>query len=670
MFHPHIRFAAICSLVWLTASAVAEVPEWYVSTVTTDAETPLAHDVRRIMAAGYYDATADQTFISFTGANMVPHVAAYDHAAFTWGNPVSVSMHPATTDNHDYSHIFQLPDGRVGLTSSDHNAALYFAKSQGPHSIAGNWTSIEIGSGLDATYPMPMVSQSTGAISILFRQTKSPTDYRPIMRVTSTDNGDTWSSPVSAIDYGSDLRDDYMNEIYLGAMTYVADHPSATLGEGYMGTWTLAGGGGSAYGPLHDRFHKNMYYAFYQFADQSWYAADGTNLGTNITDLEAESSALVFDSGALEGRRDLSQVQDIGYTSKAVLDADGNPLVAFQNGKTNSIDIGRWDPDLAQWNVSTPATFEGTRSLRDLANINGKVWLMEDEGNGSRVVELQADGSWTDIATFSPPVNTSDNYFIDNGQPEALILAILDADGGGVYSVSTVDMPDPIIVTSDLSSVDSITGRRQVNATELGYREDSGSGLVGATGSSADLTRREDNAVFGYALPTLDPGADIVSATLYFEVTAARDHGNIDPELDVYLLDCADPSTTGAALFHNDGDDAGGDVAKVGSIYIDVGTSTTTYPDDTHEFSLTLTGEALDLLLSFYGGDHIPDQAEAFFRFNLDGYVADLGGSALNRYILDTATDETRLEIGYIPEPASVALLGIACLAMSRRRPA
>jgi len=672
MFARPAQLTAACFAILFALAAVAsaDVAEWTTTTITTDAETPLAPDVRRIMSAGYYDASVDQTFISFTGADTVPHVAAYDHAGGFWSNPVAVPMHTSTDDNHDYSHIFKLGDGRVGLTTSDHNNALYFAKSENPGSIGGTWDVQEVGSGLDATYPMPMVSRNDGSVSILYRETKSPTDYRPINIVRSEDNGQTWSAPAPAIDYNNS-RADYMNEIYLGAMSYQADHPSATLGEGYHGTWTLAGGGGPDYGHKHDRFHKNMYYAFFSLTDQQWYAADGTNLGTNITDNDAETYAKVFDSGALEGNRDLGQQPDVGYTSKAVLDADGNPLVAFQNGKTNSIDIGRWDG--SQWNVSTPTTFENTRALKDLINVDGKVWLMEDEGNGARVVELQDDGSWQDVAQFTAPTNANDIYFIEDGQADAFALAIRDRDGGGVYSVSTEPAPpepETVTVTAALGSVDRIVGRQQENGPGLGYDMDANNGLAGTTGSNSGSTRYEANLVMGYALPTLEEGQTITSAKIYFEITAARDHSSFDPTLDVYLIDDADPSDTGTGLFFNEADDASADVAKIGGIFIEVGESTTTYPDDTQEFALTLTGEALAMLNSFYGGDHTPDQAEAFFRFNLDKFAADISSSSLNRYIVDVAPDETRLEleVPVIPEPGTFALLGLGGLLIAGRR--
>ena len=411
-----------------------------ITTVTTSAETPMLGDVRRPMAAGYYDATAEKTFISFTGAGMEPYVAAYDHGTNAWSTPVGIGILDSSTDNHDYSHIFpSYGDGRVQVTYSRHNQSLWIASSANPGSIGGTWNVREIGNNLGATYPMPMPS-TDGSISILYRETKSPSDYRPMNLVRSTDNGATWSAPTPAIDYNNS-RSDRLNEIYLGGMSYEANHPSAALGEGYHGTWTLAGGGD------HDDYHKNMYYAFFQMSDQHWYAADGTDLGTNITDTEAEAHAKVFDSGALVGNKELGQTQDIGYTSKAVLNSDGNPVVVFQNGKTGNLDIGIWDG--TQWSVTTPTALVGQKNdLRDLARVGDEVWLLERNGAGTRELQLMDDGQWETIGEFTPPSYSPDNYFIDNAQPEVFILAVDDnlGEGGGVYSVDVdVSLTVPVV---------------------------------------------------------------------------------------------------------------------------------------------------------------------------------------------------------------------------------
>lgn len=421
---------AVAALLAGTAKNIAGVKKWQIATVTTKDATPLEHDCRRPMAAGYYDTAANKTFVCFTGDKMVPQVAAYDHTHDKWSTPVSVNMHPPTDDDHDYAHIFPLGDGRVGLTSSDHNRKLYFAKSENPGSIKGNWSVAEVRSNLRATYPMPMTS-SDGTLYIMYRESGKLSDYRPINWVHSTDNGNSWSKPTPTIDF-KNARADNLNEIYLGGMSYDSDHPHESLGEGYHGSWTIAGGGPGTHD--HDDYHKNMYYAFFHMSNAHWYAADGTDLGGNIDNTEAEKYAKVFDSGELKGNKERGQTRDIGYTSKAVMDGDGKPVVAFQNGKTNSIDIGRWNG--TEWIVTTPPIFKNSRALRDLANVQGKVLILKDHGNGCRVVKLHADGAWKNMAQYHPPLNANDNYFIDNANPEVFILPIKDTANGAVYSVA------------------------------------------------------------------------------------------------------------------------------------------------------------------------------------------------------------------------------------------
>lgn len=254
---------------------------WNVTTLTSDAAA-LAEDYRRPMSVGLYDAAVNKTFICYTGAGMVPMVAAYDHGSGRWGDSLAVSIPDRSTDPHDYPHIFMSADGHLHITYSRHNESLWISTSEYPHSIEGAWNTREIGSRLKATYPMP-IKGADGTIYILYRATLTPTDYRPIKWVKSSDNGATWSDPVSSIDYHNS-RSDHMNEIYLGQMGYEPGHP--LFGEGYSTSWTLAGGG--PHRNDHDDYHKNMYYAFFSMSNAHWRAANGMDLGLNIDDAEAE----------------------------------------------------------------------------------------------------------------------------------------------------------------------------------------------------------------------------------------------------------------------------------------------------------------------------------------------------------------------------------------------
>lgn len=245
-------------------------------------------------------------------------------------------------------------------------------------------------------------------------------------------------------------------------------------------------------------------------------------------------------------------------------------------------------------------------------------------------------------------------------------------NGGVAVGSSTVGQDGSagtvqLVGVGALESVDSIVGQRQSSAPALDYYPDASNNNVGMSGSTANNTRQDRNIVFGFALPTLAPGAMIESAILRFEITGARDQSNANADLDVYLLDTANPDGTGDDFFFHGASDPDADVEFIDSVNIAVGTSQSNFADDAQDQAFVLTGDALALLEDFYTGSS-PDQAEAFFRFNLS---IDPALGSLNRYNLDLAANESWLEIIYaVPSPAALpaglALLGV--VAARRRR--
>jgi uncharacterized repeat protein (TIGR02543 family) len=190
------------------------------------------------------------------------------------------------------------------------------------------------------------------------------------------------------------------------------------------------------------------------------------------------------------------------------------------------------------------------------------------------------------------------------------------------------------------SSADQIVGLRESSGPALGYNVDTTDERVGVSGSSGfrDVT----NVVLGFALPTLPEGDSVRSAEFQFEITGARDQSDSNPSVQVHLLDVIDPSTSGVTYFFNGASDPSGDTVFVGSSYIAVGTSQVDFSDDQHDQIYTLPGDALARLNSYYGGDHIPDRTEVFFRFSLD---IPRDTSELDRYLIDLAANESSLTI-------------------------
>lgn len=265
-------------------------------TVTTVATAVAARTDRRPVAGGVYDARAGKTFISWGGVHEDNYVQEYDHRTRTWSAPVFVAS--GDNDSHNYPTLVQADDGHLLVFRGLHNKELWVARSPGPHSIEGAWTDTIIPEGLGATYPMPVRTQD-GAIFVFIRETAGdfdkayPTDTRPMKYVRSTDNGLTWRSSadltgdrwcIAPLD-----RVDNMNEIYIGQLRH--EPACATHPERIAFVYTLAGGGPE--GHLHDRYHRNIYYAAFSPRDLRWRSATGHDLGAGIDDADQEAHLLV-----------------------------------------------------------------------------------------------------------------------------------------------------------------------------------------------------------------------------------------------------------------------------------------------------------------------------------------------------------------------------------------
>ena len=228
------------------------------------------------------------------------------------------------------------------------------------------------------------------------------------------------------------------------------------------------------------------------------------------------------------------------------------------------------------------------------------------------------------------------------------------------------------VLTATPASFDSIAGESQSNAAS-GYLVDNNSPRIGNGGSNSQQQRQLLDLVVGLTLPTLPDGDVIQSATLNFRVASGRENDPQIPGLDTYLIDLADPSGTGTSLYYEAENDpnpltafvGGFDESQVGDGDLDGGSDETVNED----LSYTLDADALAVLQSFYTAED-PNQAEAFFRWNFD---ANQDLAFFNRWnIALTGTNAPALvietEAGVIPEPASLALLGLGTLCLLGRR--
>ncbi|MEX1115054.1 MAG: InlB B-repeat-containing protein [Akkermansiaceae bacterium] len=177
----------------------------------------------------------------------------------------------------------------------------------------------------------------------------------------------------------------------------------------------------------------------------------------------------------------------------------------------------------------------------------------------------------------------------------------------------------------------------------LGYFQNPNAvvGTGGATGS-----RDDRNPVFGFTLPTLPAGATLDSATFNFEITAAFDTtgGQNLPGLHVYLLDSADPTSTGTTFFYHGIEDPSASSKRIGTTSVTIsGTTSVPFPAGQEVRSFTLSGDALTLLKSYYNGN-TPTRSKAYFRFNLS---VDSTTVSLRRYTVNTTEAGSSLQLVY-----------------------
>ena len=267
-----------------------------------------------------------------------------------------------------------------------------------------------------------------------------------------------------------------------------------------------------------------------------------------------------------------------------------------------------------------------------------------------------ASYSWTQVsgptATFDAAASLETTVALPSEGIYVFELAATDGTKLATEQITLTvlaEIVDPLSHPATRVAVDQIIGDAQENANVPGYYAANNYTTVGGTGSFSELNRTDSNVVYRYELPTLPAGEIITGLSFTYQINAFRDHSDDDYQLDTYLLDTIDPTTTGTDLYYQGPSDASH--ALVGSHFEASGTdvgSIDLVPNVDVTFTLE-SGEALALLQSFYSGN-TPVRSEAALRFNLDqDYSGSLGQSALNRYILNNWAATSGLVILTMP---------------------
>jgi hypothetical protein len=378
---------------------------------------------RRPIPIGFYDATANKTFVSWMGPGSDALVKEYNHVTGTW-SPDKVAGNATFVDKHNYPALIKGQDNRLYIFYGCHNSPLRMTVSPNPLSIDGTWRDGVVTAAPDASYPAPIIT-SDGTIYVFIRLTRmmnGAEDDRPFAFVKSTNSGQSWTTQTVIDNYP---RTDNLTEIYNGKISYEPAH-GAQKAKIHL-AWTLAGGGPGQH--LHDAFTRNIYYAYLDPTNDHLYSIKGKDLGTSIDDTEGEVDTRVLDTGCS------NCAHQTGYQISAHYNDDGTPLIMFGH-YMNGLTAIRWDGTTWQQKVVATANAEP----RDINKIGPQSFQAFRSSGSTCVVYRTTDGgaNWAQETIIRAPHPVARCHVIQNGSADVKVFMeeSPDVSGGGTSTAS------------------------------------------------------------------------------------------------------------------------------------------------------------------------------------------------------------------------------------------
>jgi hypothetical protein len=379
---------------------------------------------RRPISIGFYDKTANKTFVSWMGAGSDAIVKEYNHASSSWSAD-KIAGNATYADKHNYPGLVKGKDDHLYVFYGAHNTPLRLARSPMPLSIEGTWTDGDIGAAGGASYPAPVVT-TDGTMYVGYRFTRrnnGHTDDRPYAFVKSTDNGRTWTRLMVVDPYP---RSDNLTEVYNGKVSY---QPAIGNVKAKIHlAWTLAGGGPGQHG--HATYGRNVYYAYLDPSNDHMYSADGRDLGTTIDPMEGEMYAKPLDTGCSNCGHQASLQVSVSYKD------DGNPIVVFGH-LTKGLTSLSWNGSAWVERVVTSQKGE-PREVNKFGPSSFKAF--RTAGSTCQVFRTTDGGeSWTMETVIEAPHPVGRCHVIDNAHPDVKVFLEENPGGdGGDTSVARV----------------------------------------------------------------------------------------------------------------------------------------------------------------------------------------------------------------------------------------
>ena len=245
--------------------------------------------------AYYYNGV---TYIVFSGDDKDPYAITYTHSSDTWSSPVKVGTNPLAdnSDAHGAPAVIVDDSGYIHVAFGAHNTTLEYCRSSSSEDISSWDTMTDITA--YATYPR-WVKDTSGDLYIFYRgHTSDANTYYQSYRV-SNDEGDSWSSENTFLDYGTTPYISYMSNCeYDSSNDYI--HLS----------WCRSDSG--------DTSRLHIYHAFLDLDDDHMYNMASDDLGTTISEAEGDTYCRVVNSGSNERNNPTLH-----------LDSSGNPYMLY-----------------------------------------------------------------------------------------------------------------------------------------------------------------------------------------------------------------------------------------------------------------------------------------------------------------------------------------------------
>lgn len=400
---------------------------------------------QRPVGAGYYDSVIDQTLITWNGPEMDVYVRNFHHGNNEWGPSKRVVVNGMTGkwDYHNYPCMVKSSDGRPIIFYARHSRELYQLTAPEPHSISGEWTRKTISEDQNC-YPAPVVVGDT--IYVFYScNDDNRYPYRTYRYIRSTDNGETWSAPITIID--SEKNDpDKFDEVYAFGSVYEPGQGD-TPGRVHL-TWSMWGGPKG-----HASQARGCFYAAFDPLTDRMYSADGEDLGACIHFEKMMEKCLI----------DIAEpTDDVGHTIYCPVPASdpltGKPIIAYgyrdQDRQQGEVRVAKWSE--GRWSIQI--INETTYEFRDmeLDPIDGKLriafWSQNSiciqqslDGGATWHLESHTEVPFDHGAYYAPYTN-----FIKNHKPEVqMLLGQINwkeafTDYSGKWSVYTVGMNNAV----------------------------------------------------------------------------------------------------------------------------------------------------------------------------------------------------------------------------------